>query len=114
MFNSKNDNRRAKKAIPSKIEEALKLRTLCHETLFCENVSKGSERNEGAVKNFYGESCLFIGARGVVQKNRLDMTVASFPEDACPRRRSEGNVFYQNSKVFVESDHRSQPASSRG
>jgi hypothetical protein len=36
-------------------------------------------------KNFYGESSLFIGAGGgVVQESRLDMTVASFTEDACP------------------------------
>jgi hypothetical protein len=66
------------------------------------------------VKNFYGESSLFIGARGVVQENRLDMTVASFTEDACPLRRSEGDVFYQNSKIFVETDCQSQPASPRG
>jgi hypothetical protein len=66
------------------------------------------------VKNFYGESSLFIGARGVVQENRLDMTVASFTEDACPLRRSEGDVFYQNSKIFVEMDCQSQPASPRG
>jgi hypothetical protein len=32
--------------------------------LFCENANKSSEKNEGAVKNFYGESSLFIGARG--------------------------------------------------
>jgi hypothetical protein len=62
--------------------------------LFCGNARKSSERNEGAVKNFYGESSLFIGASGVVQENRLDMTVASFPEDVCPLRRSKGDVFY--------------------
>jgi hypothetical protein len=36
--------------------------------LFCENASKSSERNEGVVKNFYGESSLFIGARGYFKK----------------------------------------------
>jgi hypothetical protein len=47
------------------------------------------------VKNFYGESSLFIGGEGggVVQDKRLDMTVASFPEDVCPLWRSEGDVF---------------------
>jgi hypothetical protein len=46
------------------------------------------------VKKFYGASSLFIGVRGVVQENRLDMTVAGFPEDACVLRRSEGDIFY--------------------
>jgi hypothetical protein len=36
------------------------------------------------VKNFVRTS-LFIGARGVVLRNCLDMTVASFPEDDVPR-----------------------------
>jgi hypothetical protein len=44
----------------------------------------------------------------------LDMTVASFQEDVCPLRRSEGDVFYRISGVFVESDRRSQPTSPRG
>jgi hypothetical protein len=58
------------------------------------------------------QSSLFIraGGGGVVSRNCLD-TVARNPEDACQLRRSEGDVFYQNSRVFVESDHRSQPAS---
>jgi hypothetical protein len=30
---------------------------------------------------------------GVVSRSRLDLTVASFPRDACPLRRSEGDVF---------------------
>jgi hypothetical protein len=62
--------------------------------LLCESASKSSEKNERAVKIFYGESSLFIGARGVVQENRLDMTVAGFPEDACLLLRSKGDVFY--------------------
>jgi hypothetical protein len=45
------------------------------------------------VKNFYGQGSLFIGAEGVVQENHLDSTVASFPEDVCPLRCSEGDVF---------------------
>jgi hypothetical protein len=66
------------------------------------------------VKKFYGPGSLFIGVRGVVSRNRVDSTVASFPRDACPLRRSEGDVFYQGSKVVVETDRRSQPASPRG
>jgi hypothetical protein len=27
-------------------------------------------------------------------KKRLDTTVAIYPEDACPLRRSEGDIFY--------------------
>jgi hypothetical protein len=46
------------------------------------------------VNFFYSESSLFIGARGAVSRTRLDSTVARFPKDACPLRRSEGDVFY--------------------
>jgi hypothetical protein len=66
------------------------------------------------VKKSYGISSLFIGVGGLVSRNCLGMTVASFPEDACPLRRSEGDVFHQNSRVFVKLDHWSKPASSRG
>jgi hypothetical protein len=53
-----------------------------------------------------GEICftvrtsLFTGVRGVVSRNRLDMTIASFPEDVCSLRRSEGDVFLQEFKSF--------------
>jgi hypothetical protein len=45
------------------------------------------------VKNFNSDDPLFIGARGAVPRTRLDSTVARFSEDACPLRRSEGDVF---------------------
>jgi hypothetical protein len=61
--------------------------------LFCENASQSSEENEEAVKIFYNDSCLIIGARGAVLRTRLDSTVARFPGDACPLRHSEGDVF---------------------
>jgi hypothetical protein len=35
---------------------------------------------------------------GAVSRKRLDMTVANFPGDACPLRRSKGDVFYRNSR----------------
>jgi hypothetical protein len=44
-------------------------------------------------EKIYGASALFIGVRGEVSKKRLDMTVAIFSGDACPLRRSEGDVF---------------------
>jgi hypothetical protein len=44
------------------------------------------------VKKFYGQGTLFIG-EGVVSRSCLDSTVARFPEDACPLRHSEGDVF---------------------
>jgi hypothetical protein len=53
-------------------------------------VFKESDR---AVKKTYGAGSLFIGRRGVVSRNRLVMTVASFSGDVCPLRRSEGDVF---------------------
>jgi hypothetical protein len=66
------------------------------------------------VKFFYGANLSIYRGEGGVSINCLDMTVASFPEDVCPLHHSEGDVFYQNSKVFMETDHRSQPASPRG
>jgi hypothetical protein len=39
------------------------------------------------------QTSLFIGARGFVSRNYLDMTVARNPEDACPLQRFEGDVF---------------------
>jgi hypothetical protein len=46
------------------------------------------------VKIFYNGNSLFIGAMGgAVSRTRLDSTVARFQEDACPLRRSEGDVF---------------------
>jgi hypothetical protein len=41
-----------------------------------------------------------MGVRGAVLRTRLDPTVAKFPEDACPLRHSEGDVFLLNFKVF--------------
>jgi hypothetical protein len=64
------------------------------------------------VKNFYSQGSLFIG-EGVVPRTYLDSTVARYPEDACPLERSEGDVFYQSSKVFMETDRWSRPASPR-
>jgi hypothetical protein len=52
------------------------------------------------VKIFYSESSLFIGARGAVSRNRLDSTVARFPEDVCSLRPSKGDVFLLKFKDF--------------
>jgi hypothetical protein len=52
------------------------------------------------VKKTYGASSLFIGVRGVVSRNCLDMTVASIPEDACPLRRSKGDDFLPEFESF--------------
>jgi hypothetical protein len=45
------------------------------------------------VNFFYSDSSLFIGVKGAVSRTFLDPTVAKFPEDTCPLRRSEGDVF---------------------
>jgi hypothetical protein len=68
------------------------------------DVGEKFRENKGSVK---------AGAGGVVSRSCLDWTVASFPEDARPLQRSEGDVFYQSSKVFVKTDRQSQPASPR-
>jgi hypothetical protein len=64
------------------------------------NSRKFSEKARKRWKIFYSQSSLFIGAKGVVQESCLDMTVASFPEDTCPLRRSEGDVFLPEFKSF--------------
>jgi hypothetical protein len=71
----------------------LKLHTLCHEEPFCEDASKSSKKARKRWKKFTVRTSLFIGVRGVVSRNCLDMTVARNPKDACPLRRSEGDVF---------------------
>jgi hypothetical protein len=113
-LNHKNKEENNREIVPSKVDESLSFQTLSRENLLGEIATKSSEKNEEAMKNFCSESSLFIGARGVVSRTHLDLTVASFPEDACPLRRSEGDVFYQNSRVSVETDCRSQPSSPRG
>jgi hypothetical protein len=40
---------------------------------------KVQKKNEKAVKIFYSESSLFIGARVAVSRTHLDSTVARFP-----------------------------------
>jgi hypothetical protein len=52
------------------------------------------------VKKFYGVNLSIYRGEGVVSRNCLDMTVASFPEDACPLRCSEGDVFLPEFKSF--------------
>jgi hypothetical protein len=53
---------------------------------------------------------IYRGGGGVVSRTRLDSTVAKFPEDVCPLRRSEGDVFLFKFKGFhgnrsLESTH---------
>jgi hypothetical protein len=61
--------------------------------------TKSLEKTRGRWKISTVWTSLFVGARGVVSRSCLDWTVAGFPEDACPLRRSECDVFYQSSKV---------------
>jgi hypothetical protein len=70
---SKDDNKRIKKALPLKVGEVFKLPTICCEMIFCEDARKSSGKNEKAVKFFYSENSLFIGARGgAVSRTHLD------------------------------------------
>jgi hypothetical protein len=62
-------------------------------TNFREGESYDSQQSKKAVKKFNSGSLLFIGARGVVLRTCLDSTIARFPGDVCPLRRSEGDVF---------------------
>jgi hypothetical protein len=78
------------------------------------NLQARVREKRGNSEKFYSESSLFIGVGGVVSRNCLDKTVARNLEDTCPHRHSEGDVFYQNSRIFMELDRLSQPASLRG
>jgi hypothetical protein len=71
-----------------------------------------SKRESG--ENFLQRQLSIYRGEGAVSGTRLDPTVVRFPDNACPLRRSEGDVFHRISKFFVESDHRSQPASPEG
>jgi hypothetical protein len=65
-------------------------------------------------KNIWHKRSIYRG-KGAVSRKRLDMTVVIFLGDACPLQRSKDNVFLPKFEIlFVESDHRSQPASPRG
>jgi hypothetical protein len=90
-----------------KLEEVFKRRTPNRDSAFLRKYEQKFVESTKPVKIFYGGSSLFIGARGAVSRTRLDSTVERFPEDACLLRRSEGDVFYWNSEIFVESDRRS-------
>jgi hypothetical protein len=89
---SKEQNKKAKKTIPMKIEEDSNLRLLVTKS-FSAKMLANFWRKRGNDEKTYGVSSLFIGVRGVVSRNCLDMTVVSFPEEVCPLRRSEGDVF---------------------
>jgi hypothetical protein len=62
-------------------------------TNFREGESYDSQQSKKVVKKFNSGSLLFIGARGVVLRTCLNSTIARFPGDVCPLRRSEGDVF---------------------
>jgi hypothetical protein len=66
------------------------------------------------VKKFYSASNLFIGVRGGRFKKRLDSTVAIFRVARVHSDVPRVTFFTRIRDLFVESDHRSQPASPRG
>jgi hypothetical protein len=57
-------------------------------------------KKQGSGEKFLRWELFIYRARGVVQENLLDMTFASFPGDACPLRRSEGDLFLPEFKSF--------------
>jgi hypothetical protein len=56
-------------------------------------ISGNFQRKRRSGEKTYDTCPLFLGVRGIVSRNRLDMIVASFPGYACPLQRSEGDVF---------------------
>jgi hypothetical protein len=91
----KEDTSKKKDGIPSKIEKVSKLQTLCRKELLCEDVGNSSEKPRKQRKYFTVRTSLFIGARGgggsFKKPPRYDR--CEFLQDACPLRRSEGDVF---------------------
>jgi hypothetical protein len=94
MERRKQELRNKKNSTLRKFGEKLKSQTLERKTNFCKGESCNSQQSKTVVKKINSGSHLFIGARGVVLRTCLDSTVARFPGDACPLRRSEGDVFY--------------------
>jgi hypothetical protein len=97
--------------VPCEPREKLEISASENESDFSEDSQKCSGRLGKWWKNFYSQGTLFIGeGGGVVSRTRLDSTVAKFPEDVCPLRRSEGDVFLPKFKGFhgnrsLESTH---------
>jgi hypothetical protein len=50
-------------------------------------------------KNLQRKRSIYRGKGGSFKK-RISMTVAVFPGDVCPLQRSDGDVFYQNSRFY--------------
>jgi hypothetical protein len=96
-----------------KTEEDSNLRLLVIKSFSAKMLANFRRKRRNGEKLLQRKRSIYRGKGGSFKK-RLDSTVEIFPGDACPLRRSEGDVFYQNSRVFVESYLRSQPASPRG
>jgi hypothetical protein len=54
---------------------------------------KKFQESRGDGENFLRPRLTIYRSGGVVSKNRLDSTVVRFPEDTCPLRRFEGDIF---------------------
>jgi hypothetical protein len=65
------------------VKETAELRMFSGRELFGENTQRFSKKSTEVVKKTYDAGSLFIGVRVAVSRNCLDITVASFPGDAC-------------------------------
>jgi hypothetical protein len=61
---------------------------------------KFGRKRESSENFLQRELSIYRGGWGAVSRTRLDPTIARFPEDTCPRRRSEGDVFLLKFKDF--------------
>jgi hypothetical protein len=100
--------------VASKVDESLSLQTLSREKPSRWSRNQKFRENEEAVKNLYSESSLFIGAREQFQENASIRPLWGFRRTRVHSDVLRVTFFYWNSKIFVESDHQSQPASPRG
>jgi hypothetical protein len=93
-LNHKKKEEHNREIVPSKVDESLSLQTLSREkpSLRSRNQKFGEKRGSG--ENFFTVRLSIYRAEGAVSRKRLDSTVARFPEDACPLRRFESDVFY--------------------
>jgi hypothetical protein len=97
---SKEQNKETKKTIHLKIKEDSSLRLLVTKSSSAKMLANFRRKRGNSEKNLGCKLSIYRGEGGVVSRNCLNMTVASIPEDACPLRHSEGDIFLPEFKSF--------------
>jgi hypothetical protein len=90
---TKDDNKITNKAVPLKTRRSLEAANTLSWGAFLWKCKLKFGRKRGRGESFLQRELSIYRGEGAVSRTRLDSTVARFPEDACPLRRSEGDVF---------------------